>query len=423
MQVWGSDGDIRPMIALGAGLRRAGHQVTITIASIDNKSYAGLCAKTGITMIKIPVEFNADITGITLKNGRPANSAEIMNNIFEINLYPYLNDLYSASQHLCERNDLVIGHFSCFYLKAAAALKNIPYIGISYWPGLVPSESEAPFLFPWLGKSFPLLSWSLFMTQMDMALKKKINGFFVEKGFPPIKHVLTGAWMSDDLNLIACSKIFFSEPKDWSTSGRVHITGFFNIPEAVEHTDFTPELKEFLTRRGDHPVFMTLGSSLHVDPKRGMELMIEAARLYKKKVIIQTGLEKYPPNTFLQNIYFSARMPHREILPFCLAALHHCGAGTTQSVTRAGLPSIPLYFMDEQMMWGTRLFKMGIASKPVSFLKATPQSIFESIKNVVTNSKMKDKAEETAKHMHMEDGVKEAVLIIDKFIASVVNPQ
>jgi UDP:flavonoid glycosyltransferase YjiC (YdhE family) len=417
MQVWGTDGDIRPMIALGAGLKSAGHQVTIIIASIDNKSYAGLCAKTGITMIKSPQNMDVNLDGITGMNGRPAKSIDIMNSLLERALYPYLPELFSASKQLCERNDLVIGHFSGFYLKAAAKIHNIPYISVSYWPGLMPSSTEPPFFFPYFGKIFPKISWAIILTVFDMLLKKKINKFYSDNGLPPVKHIMTGPWMSEDLNLAACSRIFYNEPKDWQASGKIKITGFWNIPVSVEHCDFTTELKDFLARRGEHPVFMTLGSSLQMNPLRCMETLIEAARIYKKKVIIQSGIDKYRPNTFLQNIYFSGRMPHREILPFCLASVHHCGAGTTQTVTRAGIPSVPLYFMDEQKSWGGQLFKLGIASKPLNFLKTTPAKIADAMKLVVNSLKMKDNAGIVAEKMHAEDGVKEAVSIINDFMA------
>ena len=417
MQVWGTDGDIRPMIALGAGLKANGHQVTISIASIDNKSYAGLCAKTGITMIKAPSNMDVNLDGISSKNGKPASSINMMENLLERTLYPYLPELYAASNQLCERNDIVIGHFSGFYLKAAAKNHNIPYVSVSYWPGLMPSDTEPPFFFPYFGKALPKLSWGLVLAAFDMILKKKIDKFYSDNSLPPISHVMTGAWMSDDLNLTACSRIFFNEPKDWQASGKIKITGFWNVPDSAEHCDFTPELKDFLTRRGEHPVFMTLGSSLQMDPARCMETLIEAARLYKKKVIIQTGTDKYQPNTFLQNIYFAGKMPHREIFPFCLAAVHHCGAGTTQTVTRSAIPSIPLYFMDEQRSWGTQLYKLGIASKPLDFSRSTPANIADSMKQVINNVKLKDNAELIAKKMHEEDGVKEAVGILNEFMA------
>ena len=36
LQTWGSDGDIRPMIGLAAGLVRRGHQATLSIGSVDD---------------------------------------------------------------------------------------------------------------------------------------------------------------------------------------------------------------------------------------------------------------------------------------------------------------------------------------------------------------------------------------------------
>ena len=97
--------------------------------------------------------------------------------------------------------------------------------------------------------------------------------------------------------------------------------------------------------------------------------------------------------------------------------MHHCGAGTTQTVTRAGIPSVPLYFMEEQKSWGQQLYKHGIASKPLEFLKSSPVHIADAMKLVVNTAKMKDNAELIAKKMHSEDGVKEAVNIINEFIA------
>jgi len=43
IQTWGSNGDIRPMLALADGLQKAGHQVTLVVSSIDNHSYHGIC--------------------------------------------------------------------------------------------------------------------------------------------------------------------------------------------------------------------------------------------------------------------------------------------------------------------------------------------------------------------------------------------
>jgi len=43
IQTWGSNGDVRPLLALADGLQKAGHQVTLVVSSIDNQSYATIC--------------------------------------------------------------------------------------------------------------------------------------------------------------------------------------------------------------------------------------------------------------------------------------------------------------------------------------------------------------------------------------------
>src|SRR5258708_32775985 len=42
LQTWGTDGDIRPFIALGAGLVLRRHTVTLAVGSLDDKDYGGI---------------------------------------------------------------------------------------------------------------------------------------------------------------------------------------------------------------------------------------------------------------------------------------------------------------------------------------------------------------------------------------------
>jgi sterol 3beta-glucosyltransferase len=53
IQTWGSDGDIRPFVALANGLARAGHQVTLAVTSIDGKDYSVLCTGDNPRIIRV----------------------------------------------------------------------------------------------------------------------------------------------------------------------------------------------------------------------------------------------------------------------------------------------------------------------------------------------------------------------------------
>jgi UDP:flavonoid glycosyltransferase YjiC (YdhE family) len=418
IQVWGSDGDIRPMIALASGLKQSGHHVTIMIASVDNKSYAGLCAKTGITMLKKPDRIEVSASGLASNKGRLPKSSDILFKMLDEGLYPYVNELYDGSKYLCERNDIVIGHFSSYYLKIAAKKKGIPYINISFWPGFIPSDTEPPPGILNLGPAAVKMSWPLYLSAFNNQHKDRVNELFTAEGMPPVKHVITEGWLSDEFNLVACSKIFFQEPKDWTASGKIKITGFLNMPDHAEHYQFPPNLKEFLTRRGDDPVFMTLGSSMLIDPDRGMFMLIEAARAYKHRVIIQTASKKYPADSFLQNIYFSEKMPHRDIIHFCSAVVHHCGAGTVQTVAMSGVPSVPLYFTKEQRSWADKIYGAGISSKPLDYMRFTPEELAVNIRAAALSVSMKDAAVKCGMELKKEDGVGESVKAIESFIAS-----
>jgi len=50
LQTWGSDGDIRPFIALAGGLSAAGHDVTLAVTSVDNKDYTSFSKDLNFTI-------------------------------------------------------------------------------------------------------------------------------------------------------------------------------------------------------------------------------------------------------------------------------------------------------------------------------------------------------------------------------------
>src|SRR5260370_34314540 len=54
LQTWGTDGDIRPFIALGAGLVLRRHTVTLAVGSLDDKDYGGTGTTVGVSRTQAP---------------------------------------------------------------------------------------------------------------------------------------------------------------------------------------------------------------------------------------------------------------------------------------------------------------------------------------------------------------------------------
>jgi sterol 3beta-glucosyltransferase len=101
--------------------------------------------------------------------------------------------------------------------------------------------------------------------------------------------------------------------------------------------------------------------------------------------------------------------------------VHHGGAGTTQSATRAGLPSVVIAFADEQVSWGNALRRIGVADKPLRYKKATPQKLAMAIHKVLHTPAMTTQAAKAAGALREEDGVKIAVEIIENWYKAEKN--
>ena len=54
LQTWGSDGDVRPLVALAAGLKAAGHVPTLVVTSVDDKDYRPVCTALGVDLRMVP---------------------------------------------------------------------------------------------------------------------------------------------------------------------------------------------------------------------------------------------------------------------------------------------------------------------------------------------------------------------------------
>ena len=61
VQAWGSEGDIRPMVALGHGLVQRGHEVELVYTDIADRHYDALAGALGFTARGVATPVIADV--------------------------------------------------------------------------------------------------------------------------------------------------------------------------------------------------------------------------------------------------------------------------------------------------------------------------------------------------------------------------
>lgn len=408
IQTWGSNGDIRPMLALADGLQKAGHQVTLVATSIDNHSYHKICEQIGINYWQVPEHIDFNMQDFAQRSFR-MHPLQWLRALLDEAFFPYEQTVYLAAQQLAADNDYVIGHHFLYPLKLAAQQQNKPFFSVTLCHAAIPNPAIPPFSFPDLGCHINKLSWKLLDVVFNWALKKPLSRLWLEAGETPPANMLTELLTSQQLNLVAVDPLFCPLSKHWQPHHQV--CGFLNLTEDAQYWTIPAKLSDFLDN-GAAPVYMTFGSLQQAVPDWSMELFLEAVTLVGCRAIIQTSSKRYPGDSLIDQVYFIGRHPHQPLFKHCAAIVHHGGAGTTHAATRSGCPSVVVPFMDEQLFWARQLQSLDLAGKPLPAKKVTAAALAKGIRTVLDSKTMRDNAKQASQLMQTNDGTARAVQLI-----------
>lgn len=411
IQTWGSNGDIRPMLALADGLQRAGHTLTL---AVSNSDYSDICRHLGIRYIKSPEHLEFDMPEFARRTYR-MNTLQRLMALLEEAFFPHEQIIYQTARQLSGEHHCLIGHHFLYPLKLAAEKQHKPYISVTLCHAAIDMISRPPFRLPDLGPAINRLEWQLLHLLFDFTLKKRLSELWLRENMPPVRHVYPGLLTSDQLDLVAVDPLLCPYSGEWSPVHRV--CGFLNLPDSAEIWRPPEQLQDFLDQ-GEKPLYMTFGSLQQAVPEWSMELFISAAKTAGCRAIIQTSSNDYPAVNQQGDIYFIGRHPHQPLFRHCATVVHHGGAGTTQSALRSGCPSIVVPFMDEQLFWGRQLQDLGLAGAPLPARKATGRRLAKRISRVLDSGVLRDNARQAALRMRQHDGVTNAVELTQQFCSN-----
>jgi sterol 3beta-glucosyltransferase len=414
LQAWGSEGDIRPLIALAHGLARRGHDVELIYTDFEDRQFDALATRLGFRAraIATPVVDPDEMTriGLLIMAARdPLTQGQIIvRHLFN----PVSEQMFAASVDLCRRSDLVVGHFFLYQLQAAAELAGRAHASVMFAHNLVPSRSMTPTGLPRLGNWANSLEWKLARFALNRAMLADINRFRSRLGLPPFADAMTQAWTSRRLNLIAVSPTVCQPPADWPSHHRV--SGFLAMTSNTQET-IHEEVHAFLND-GAPPVFMGFGSLMPRDRAKldeTVSILRGAAARAGSRAIIHV-----PPGSHLAvgrdgDVLMIGRVSHAALFPHCAAVVHHGGAGTTHTALNAGVPSIMVPHVADQFFWADELARIGVALKPLRRRSLSAERLADRIRATTTNAGVRQRARELAPQIRGENGVERAADLIE----------
>jgi sterol 3beta-glucosyltransferase len=195
IQTWGSEGDIRPFIALSRGLSAAGHEVTLSFADIAFTVTADLAARSAAkTWVSLPPARGAeDLRRVSREIAKVKDTGVQAARILEGFLYPMEELLFEDAERLCRDNDLVVGHFLLSSLAAAAAKLDRPRVAVFLAP-TQPSREWVPAGVPNMGRLLNGVLW-------------KLGRLFMERTFrPPSGSTGLTVWFPHGASSMRCGR-------------------------------------------------------------------------------------------------------------------------------------------------------------------------------------------------------------------------
>ncbi len=392
----GSRGDVQPFIALAQGLVSAGHIVRLA----SHPGMKRLVESHGVAFA--PIGPDIDLEGEVAAIRRRARNTAMglirgMRFGFEM-LERSHNDILD----LCRQADLVVVPTAIAAGKNEAELLKKPALSVTLMPWVIPwSDPERPI--------FKRIAYSAIDGFAHLLTTGPLNRIRKRLGLPPVGEE---GFASTALNLIPVSPTVYAPNPLWEPYH--HVTGYW-FAKTPPGWEAPADLLTFL-ENGPAPVLISLGAM-----SLGDDDALETAGLFADAIqgagvraIIQGWEAGIRQMTLPPRIFASGPVPHSWLLPRCAGVVHHGGYGTTAAGLRAGIPALVIPHIADQFYWGQKIHDLGLGPGPIRRVKLESQGLAASLVELVEDEEMRDKAAAMGKQIRSENGIDNAVRLIEE---------
>jgi UDP:flavonoid glycosyltransferase YjiC (YdhE family) len=415
MIAFGTRGDVQPAVALGKALKEKGHTVRILAGgNFENwiKSH-GLEAIASQIDIQSVMESDLGRDWIE-KSGNPIAQMRVIKKLSDLTGWQAMNEAWTA----CRDADLIFSSFtSDIYAISIAEKTGARHISLAFQPALFPTRCGAATLNAPLPDRKSIINYvfgKLFLQPFNWRLSgKTLNRF--RRDVLEVKPQSRGQFIAAKQRLFtvqAYSPHVVPHADDWPTT--VRTTGFMFLEE---QNGWEPpaDLISFL-EEAEPAVCIGFGSMVGHNLEKITRIVIDAVRKSGCRVVLLSGWAGIGNDQLGKRLYRLDAAPHEWLYPRVSAAVHHGGAGTTASSLRAGVPTVVVPHLGDQPFWGQRVYSLGVGPKPIARHKLTALDLCDAIESAAADESMKRKAEELGRRIRSEDGIGEAVRVIEDYL-------
>jgi UDP:flavonoid glycosyltransferase YjiC (YdhE family) len=409
----GSRGDVQPYVALGRGLKDAGHAVKV-LASPDFQS---LITGAGL--------------GFVDSGGSLETVAQEMQSLLEHgNLIKIMSSMGKAAEQMalkaavsgleaCREADLLVGGLGGLFMGVALSEKTgVPFVPAYLYP-FTPTREFPGVLTPlprsrltaWANPASHRIAQQV-MWQTTRAADDQARAQILHIGRAPFRGPFDALQRLGQPILYGYSPQVLPRPKDWGDS--IHITGYWFL-DPPEGWQPPADLADFL-QAGPPPIYIGFGSMTSDRPEETADLVLQALSRTGQRGILYAGWGGLKKESLPETVFMIGSTPHTWLFPRMAAVVHHGGAGTTAAGLWSGVPSIITPFMGDQQFWGERVHQLGVGPAPVPRRRLTADRLAGSIRRAMSDPGIRERAARLGERIRAEDGVARAVALLEQYM-------
>jgi sterol 3beta-glucosyltransferase len=407
---YGSRGDVEPFVALGVGLRRAGHTVRLAAP----RPYARLALDGGLEFV--PIESDPDQLTLALTDRAGLSWPRMIARMIQ-HVLPLAASAFRSTMVAAEGADVIVHSFMMSDAgHTLATHRQIPEVSAQLFPVFLPTGAfpgvAAPDLplGPLYRRATHLLNTAVFKYGGRLLYRR------VRSENPDLPEI--APWPFDGPSagglpiLFAYSPHVLPAPREWP--GNATVTGYWVSP-LPDGWEPPKDLARFLDD-GPAPVYFGVGSMRTVRMKELTRSAVKAVLVTGQRGILDVpagSTTDLPQDRFM----VVEGIPHAWLFPRMRFVIHHGGAGTTGAALRAGVPSAATPFTADQAFWGRQARRLGVGPTPVPAHRLTAARIAAMIDHALQDREMAQRAAELGRVIQGENGVATALAAIDRSLS------
>ncbi|MFD3458958.1 glycosyltransferase [Nocardia fluminea] len=189
-------------------------------------------------------------------------------------------------------------------------------------------------------------------------------------------------------------------------------------PSPARLRSSTTSLESWLDA-GTAPIYVGFGSMDVGDPAAFVAMVREVCAGRGRRLLLASGWATIAAG-FEDAVAIVGQVDHARVLPRCVAAVHHGGAGTTAAALRAGVPQVICSVQADQPYWGQALRRLGLAAT-IPAKKLTAERL-DALLDQVSRPDVIERAASYAADF-ATDGVERAADAVEALLGSPIAPE